>query len=88
MYKAETNYAQVNREALSVMFGVKRFHLYLFGRHFEIHSDHKPLLGPLGENKPIQQMSSSECNGAPVRCQCILTLLNIYRAAKTSWRTY
>ncbi len=39
------------------MFGVKRFHLYLFGRHFEIYTDHQPLLGLLGESKGIQQMS-------------------------------
>ncbi len=58
MSKTETNYAQLDREAMSVMFGVKRFHLYLFGRHFEIHTDHKPLLGLLGDNKAIQQMLS------------------------------
>ncbi len=50
MLKAEKNYAQLDREALSVMLGVKRINLYLFGRHFEIHTHHKPLLGRQGES--------------------------------------
>ncbi len=53
MSKAETNYAQLDSEAMSAMFLVKRFHLYLFGHHFEIDTDHKPLLGLIGENKAI-----------------------------------
>ncbi len=35
-------------EELSVMFGVKRFHLCIFGRHFEILAAHKP---PRSERK-------------------------------------
>ncbi len=59
MSKAETNNAQLDREALSVMFGLKRSHLYLFGRRFEIYTHHKLLLGLLGESKVIQLMSST-----------------------------
>ena len=32
--KAERNYAQVEREALAVIFGLQRVHQYLFGREF------------------------------------------------------
>ena len=32
--KTERNYAQVEREALAVVFGLRRFHHYLFGREF------------------------------------------------------
>lgn len=41
--KAEKGYAQIEREALAVIFAVKRFHKYLYGRQFKIFSDHKPL---------------------------------------------
>ncbi len=58
MSEAEKNYSQLDKEAVAIMFGVKRFYMYVFGQHFEIHTDHKPLLGLLGESKGIQQMSS------------------------------
>ena len=31
---------KLDKEALAIMFGVKRFHQYLYGRQFIIHSDH------------------------------------------------
>ena len=34
---------------LAVIFGLQRFHQYLFGREFVLVSDHKPLVGLLGE---------------------------------------
>nr|VZI48326.1 unnamed protein product [Spirometra erinaceieuropaei] len=52
MSQTETNYSQLDKEALAIMFGLHRFHLYLFGRPFEIHTDHKPLLVNEGEFFP------------------------------------
>ena len=40
---AEKKYSQLEKEGLAIVFAVKRFHQYLFGRHFIILSDHNPL---------------------------------------------
>jgi len=37
---AEKKYSQIEKEGLAIVFGVKRFHQYLFGRQFTIVSDH------------------------------------------------
>ena len=51
-------YSQLDKEAAAIMFGVKRFHQYLYGRKFSIVSDHKPLQYLLNENKAVPAMAS------------------------------
>lgn len=41
--KAERNYSQTQREALAVVWAVKRLHKYLFGSKFHLVTDHKAL---------------------------------------------
>ncbi len=55
---AEKNYSQLEKEGLAVVFGVKKFHKYLYGRKFVICTDHKPLLSLLKELKAVPQMAS------------------------------
>jgi len=56
---AELKYAQLDKEALSIIFGVKHFHQYLYGRKFVILSDHKPLQYLLGETRGVPAMASA-----------------------------
>ena len=49
----ETRYAQLEREALPLKWACDKFHLYLCGREFEIHTDHKALIQVyIGQAKP------------------------------------
>lgn len=48
---AERNYSQIEREALSVIFGCEKFRQYLLGSKFLIKNDHKPLLNIFSNKK-------------------------------------
>ena len=56
---AERKYGHLGKEALAVVFAVKKFHQFLYGRHFKIYTDHKPLLGLLHPEKATPSMASS-----------------------------
>ena len=57
--KAKRNYSQIEKEGLAIIFGVKKFHQYIYGRQFQIITDHKSLLGLLHEHKGIPSMAAS-----------------------------
>ena len=68
----ENRYSQFNKEALAIIFGIKRFHHYLYGRQFSIVSDHKPLQYLLCESRAVPTMASA-------RLQCWVLLFSAYQ---------
>ena len=55
---AEKKYSQIEKESLVYVFGVKHFHNYLYGCHFTICTDHKPLISLFNELKAISAQAS------------------------------
>lgn len=65
---AEVYYAQIEKEMFVILFGCKRFHHYVYGRHIDVESDHKPLESIL--KKPLVV--------APARLQRMMLQLQKY----------
>ena len=57
---AERNYSTLEKEleALAIIFGVKKFHQFLYGHSLTIKTDHKPLEGLLNEKKGIPALAA------------------------------
>lgn len=54
----ERKYSQLDREALAAVASIKQFHDYVYGRLFELVTDHKPLLGLLAGHRQTPQILS------------------------------
>ena len=53
---AENNYSQLDKEALAIICAVKRFYQYIYCRKLKILTDHKPVIGLVGQNKVTPRM--------------------------------
>lgn len=56
--KAEKNYSQIHREALAVVFAIRRFHKFVYGYSFTVYTDHQPLEKLLGDQKALSNIVS------------------------------
>ena len=68
---SERNYAQVEKEALSLVFGVCKFHSYLYGRKFTLITDHKPLTSILEPKKGVPPIAAARLQRLGVETLCI-----------------
>ena len=69
MTETECRYAQIEKETLAVVFGCERFHEYLYGRKFNVESDHKPL----------EIIMKKSLDKAPARIQRFMLKLQKYQ---------
>ena len=56
---AEKGYPQIEREALAIVWSIKRLHKYLFGRKFTVVTDNKPLFFLCNPGKAIPVMTAA-----------------------------
>ena len=64
----ESNYSNIEREMLAVVFGLERFHYYVYGRQVTVESDHKPL----------ESIAKKNISQAPPRLQRMLLKIQKY----------
>ena len=50
---------QKEKEALVIVFGVRKFHKYLYGRTFHLLTDHKPLVTILGPKTAVPTLAAA-----------------------------
>ena len=56
---SEQNYSQIEKEALSLVYGIKKFHSYLYGRKFTQVTDHKLSITVLVPKNGIPPMAAA-----------------------------
>ena len=58
--QCEKKYAQVKKECLFLLFGIKKFHQFLYGRHVTLVTNHNPLTAILGPKKGVPLLADAQ----------------------------
>ncbi len=77
-YASRTLTSSEQNYALSLVFGIKRFHQYLYWREFQLLTDHKPLTTILGPKTGIASLAAA-------RLQRLALLLSGYNYLSITW---
>ncbi|XP_054265657.1 uncharacterized protein K02A2.6-like [Macrosteles quadrilineatus] len=57
---SEKNYSQLHKEALALIFGVKKFHKYIYGRkNCVLQTDHQPLAAIFGTKRGVPSLAAA-----------------------------
>ncbi|GFR26337.1 hypothetical protein TNCT_385321 [Trichonephila clavata] len=56
---SEKKYSQIDKEALSIVWAVKKFYLYLKGRRFTLITDHKPLVAIFDSKRGLPVLAAT-----------------------------
>ena len=56
---SERNYSQLEKEALSLIFGLRKFHQYLYSWKFTLVTDHQPLTTIFSDKKGIPSLAAA-----------------------------
>ena len=67
---AERRYSQIDREALAIIWSLKKFHKYVYARPFRLVTDHEPLQYIFHPHKGIPEMSVSRLQRWALMLSC------------------
>ncbi|GFX83770.1 uncharacterized protein K02A2.6 [Trichonephila clavipes] len=56
---SEKQYSQIDKEALSIVWAVRKFYLYLKGSRFTLITDHKPLIAIFGSKRGLPVLAAT-----------------------------